>query len=552
MLRQKYVDEFVNLYESRAIILNRDRIDLINWIKRVVLVRDDFYFDEEQIENCITFIEKYYFKLEIWQKFIITFVFLMDKSIDDVVFDEHFWTMARGAGKNGLISGLGNYFISHLHGVESYDVSITATNLSQAITSFKEVHKTIKKKHPELIEDGYFKATEEEIVGMDTDSHLSYRSGTGKGKDSFRDGCLIFDEVHESEPSDDDKYENQTSGMGKVQYGRTFYISTNGFIREGKYDELLDRSRKILESDVLEDTMFPWLCTLDSPGEVEDYSMWQKANPMFHPPMSPYAARLFNTVKKQWLRIKSGVGNKAKWLTKRMNILGVKLSNSVASKAELEAATRDFGKLNDLPAIGSVDLSSVKDFTAMGLLFKRGDEYIWNSHTYVLKKFLETEAIPAPIDEWESDGLLTKIDGDLISEKMVLDWFLEQRELYYFNTIVIDNYRESTLKPILEEAGFHVEVIRRSPGVQAKIGTLIESLFAKKLIVFGKPNMMRWYTFNVLVKRDKDGNMRFEKKEEIKRKTDGFMAFIHALYVSLSVFETEVTSTFEYDDTWIF
>lgn len=552
MLHQKYVDEFFRLYETGAIILNRDRILLVDWVKRVVLVQEHFYFDEEQIENCIAFIEKYYFTLEFWQKFLIAFVFLMDETIDDVVFDEHFWTMARGAGKNGTISGLSNYFISNLHGVESYDVSITATNLGQAITSFKEVQKTLKKKNPELIEDGYFRVTEEEIVGLDTDSHLSYRSGTGKGKDSFRDGCLIFDEVHESEPSDDDKYENQTSGMGKVQYGRTFYISTNGFVREGKYDELLERSRKILESNTLEDTMFPWICTLDHPSEVEDYDMWQKANPMFHPPMSPYAKRLFNTVKKQWIRIKSGVGNKAKWLTKRMNLLGVKLSSSVASKSELEAATRDFGDLNDLQCIGSIDLSSVKDFTAMGLLFKRNEEYIWKSHSYVLKKFLETEAIPAPIDEWEEQGLLTKIDGDLITEEMVLEWFLEQRELYYFNKIVIDNYRESTLKPILEDAGFHVEVIRRSPGVQAKMGTLIESLFAKKLIVFGDPNMMRWYTWNVLVKRDKDGNMRFEKKEELKRKTDGFMAFIHALYVSLTVFETEVSSSFDFDDTWIF
>lgn len=535
MLKQKHVEYFFDLYERKKIILNRDRIKLIDWLKRVVLVRDDFYFDEEQIENCITFIEKFYFKLEPWQKFLIAFVFLMDESTNDLVFDEYFWTMARGAGKNGIISGLSNYFLSHYHGVEEYNGAITANNLDQAEKSFLEIKDTIKRKRPEL--QDYFKPLSNEIKGIDTNSVLTIRSGSGDGKDSFADGFLIFDEVHESESGDDDKYENQTSGLGKTKYSRTFYISTNGFKREGKYDELVKRANNILDSDNLNDPMFPWVCTLDHPSEVEDSEMWQKANPMFHPPMSDYAKTLFNMVNKQWKRLELGIGNKAKWLTKRMNLLGVKLSSQIATQSELEAATRDFGDLDNVPVIGSVDFSSVKDFTAMGLLFKRGDEYIWKSHSLVLRKFLETEAIPAPIDEWEEQGLLTKIDGNSITEQQVLDWFLEQRKHYYFTKIVIDNYRDTTLKPFLEKEGFEVEVIRRSPSVQAKIGTTLESLFAQNNIVFGNPTMMRWYTWNVKLERDKDGNFLFNKWEDIKRKTDGFMAFIHALYVSFEDFD---------------
>lgn len=542
MLHQKYVDDFFHLYETGAIILNRDRIRLIEWLKRVVLIREDFYFDEKQIENCIAFIEKYYFTVEPWQRFLIAFVFLMDSEIDDLVFDEYFWTMARGAGKNGIISGISNYFLSHYHGVDEYNGAITANNLDQAGKSLKQIQDTIKRRHPDLKD--YFRPMSEEVIGLDTNSILTIRSGSGDGKDSFADGFLIFDEVHESEPADDDKYENQTSGLGKIPFSRTFYISTNGFKREGKYDELVERADRILESDNLDDPMFPWVCTLDSPDEVENEEMWQKANPMFHPPMSSYAKTLFVKVKRQWGRLQTGTGNKAKWLTKRMNLLGVKLSTQVATQAEIEAASREYGPLDNIPTIGSVDFSSVKDFTAMGLLFKRGEEYIWKTHSFVLKQFLETEAIPAPIDEWESDGLLTKIEGNLITEEMVVDWFVDQREFHYFNKIVMDNYRESTLKPALEAAGFEVIVIRRSPGVQAKIGTMIESIFAKKQIIFGNPTMMRWYTWNVKVRRDKDGNMMFDKHENIKRKTDGFMAFLHALYISLEEFPTTQTTDF--------
>ena len=39
-----------------------------------------------------------------------------------------------------------------------------------------------------------------------------------------------------------------------------------------------------------------------------------------------------------------------------------------------------------------------------------------------------------------------------------------------------------------------------------------------------------WYTDNTYVSEDKSGNKRFLKKEPIRRKTDGFHAFIAALY----------------------
>jgi phage terminase large subunit-like protein len=41
---------------------------------------------------------------------------------------------------------------------------------------------------------------------------------------------------------------------------------------------------------------------------------------------------------------------------------------------------------------------------------------------------------------------------------------------------------------------------------------------------------MRWYTNNVLVVIKKDGNKEYQKIEPIRRKTDGFQAFVCGLY----------------------
>ena len=54
-------------------------------------------------------------------------------------------------------------------------------------------------------------------------------------------------------------------------------------------------------------------------------------------------------------------------------------------------------------------------------------------------------------------------------------------------------------------------------------------MFAQHHLIFGDNPLMRWYTQNV-VKIRKDGNKEYEKKEPIRRKTDGFQALIHALY----------------------
>ena len=56
---------------------------------------------------------------------------------------------------------------------------------------------------------------------------------------------------------------------------------------------------------------------------------------------------------------------------------------------------------------------------------------------------------------------------------------------------------------------------------------------------------MRWYTNNVAVKIKKDGNKTFEKKDEVRRKTDGFHAFVHALYRVDDIEEVDLDKAFD-------
>lgn len=61
----------------------------------------------------------------------------------------------------------------------------------------------------------------------------------------------------------------------------------------------------ILNGETPDDRLFPFICKLDDPLEVDNPEMWEKANPMFSKPMSDYAQGLFRKVKTNTMKCHS-------------------------------------------------------------------------------------------------------------------------------------------------------------------------------------------------------------------------------------------------------
>ncbi|HAC2830059.1 TPA_asm: terminase large subunit [Listeria monocytogenes] len=525
MISNKHVDNYIQSYESGKILLNKERVDLINHLQEHVLSRDDIYFDETQIENYIAFSEKWYFPLDNWEKFIAPFIFLYFKEDDELFYEEFFITLGRGGGKNGFISTLSNYFISPLHGINNYDVSVVANSEDQAKVSFKEVFNTIDG-NPKL--EGSFDAWKAQIIGKGTNSVFKFQTSNAKTKDGGREGCVIYDETHEYE--DRQIIDVFSGGLGKVANPREFFIGTNGFVRAGFYDKLEERSKAILSGENLNDRMFPFICKLDDPEEVKDEAMWEKANPAFEKPLSPRSKRLLNKVRKQYEALENNPSGREAFMTKRMNLPEVDLEKVVAPWEDILATNREMPELRNRACIGAFDYASVKDFAAVGLLFRVGDDYIWKSHSFTRKGYLDIANLKPPIREWEKQGLLTIVDEPTIDPRHVVNWFVEMRENYGIQKVIGDNFRMDLMRPLFEAEGFELEIIRNPRAAHSLLAPRIETLFANHRIVFGDNPLMRWYTNNVAVKIKPDGNKEYLKKDEHRRKTDGFQAFVHALW----------------------
>ena len=448
----KHVKWYIDKYKHGEIRLNNNRIKLIDHLENNVLYRDDLYFDNEQIELCIAFIERFYFKLQPFQKFLIAFVFLFDEE-DELYFEQFFWLVARGAGKNGLISGLSTYFISELHGIDNYDGTVVANTEKQAKTSFEEMHRMIIKhglyegKINDVEGEGVFDLTKLRITSTKTQSKFEYATSNAGSKDGGREGFIIYDEVHRLE--NNDIVDVFSGGLGKVKHPREFFIGTDGFVREGFLDKMKERSNDILEGRATDDRLFPFICRLDHKDEKDDPSKWSKANPMFEEPMSDYGKRLYRKVLNQYNDLKHSPSGYENFMTKRMNLPEEDSSKIVASRDDVLATSRDIPPLKNKTAIGGVDYASIKDFAAVGLLFKQGDNVVWISHSFARKEYLDQAQLKPPIKEWERQGHLTIVDEPSINPAHIVNWFIKMREKYAIQKVVAVSYTHLTLPTIL-------------------------------------------------------------------------------------------------------
>jgi len=518
----KYIDDYLEAIESGKTPAPKEIHQAIHLI-RSRLAEPGVYHDAEKTEKAVELIERYFdMTLIPWELLLLALVHCYYED-GTLVFDTFLLVIGRGNGKNGFISALAWYLTTHFHGIKGYNVDIIANSQDQAKTSFEDIYEVLEQKWAKLKK--FFYKTKELIKNIKTNSYIKYNTSNSRTKDGKRSACLIFDEVHEYETWD--LINVFRSGFGKRKHSRIFYITTNGYVRGGVLDELLEISEKILTGEITNLRMLPLIFKIDEEEEWEDPTMWEKANPSL-----PYFPELRHQMEQDYELAKHQPSMAAEFMTKRMNMPAVENYALVAPWPKIQATNQPipFDKLKGMQCIGAVDYAQITDFAGVGLLFKYNGKRYWLNHTFVCDKALKAESrsVKAPIQEWADAGMVT-IVRDIISPDYIAQWFVEMAKLYHITNIVADSYRISVLQEKFQEVGLPLKEIRSGPITHAKVAPLVETMFAEETIVFGDSPPMRWMTNNCCVVLDAKGNTTYHKIEPKTRKTDGFFALIHAL-----------------------
>lgn len=128
-------------------------------------------------------------------------------------------------------------------------------------------------------------------------------------------------------------------------------------------------------------------------------------------------------------------------------------------------------------------------------------------------------------------GLIEVVDEPLMDPRHALDWIQAMAHRFDIKKVVMDNYRAQIMRKMFEDANFEVDIIHNPTSIDGLLASIIDDGFPRGRFVWGDNPLLRWNTQNVLVKVNKaNGNKSYEKKEETRRKTDGFKAFEYTLY----------------------
>ena len=529
MTRCKYIDEYISDIKSGRVRASARLKRAVDYIENKladprVTVRSDM------AEKAAELIERYFgMQLFPWEKFVLGLVHCYYDD-DTLVFSEYLIVMGRGNGKNGFISGLVWYLTTKYHGIEGYNVDIIANSEEQAKTSFEDIYNMLERTWSKS--KRFFKKTRELITNVNTQSYIKYNTSNAKTKDGKRSACLVFDEIHEYQ--NDDMIKVFRSGFGKRKHSRTFYITTNGYVREGVLDERLRIAQDVLAGLIPDSRLCPLIYELDSDEEAADPANWEKANPSL-----PYLATLRQEISKNWSEKDYDSSIKLDLYTKRFNRPRNGQEISVTEYKNISATNQPLPDLRRRACVVGIDYAELSDWAAVNLHFRDGNTRYDINHAWICRDSQSLPRVKAPWRDWVDRGLCTYVDDVSIPPALLAEYIAEQGQQYMIRGLAMDNYRWSVMSDTLREIGFdasdkkRVKIVR--PSDIMKTEPVIQECFARGYFIWGDNPCLRWATNNTKRvrsgKRDgtDTGNYYYAKIEGKSRKTDPFMALVASM-----------------------
>ena len=549
MSYSEHLTRFTDKIDSGEIRVCKEVSALVDHIK-YCFDTEDIYINETQADKYIA-LARYFPWGEVfeWQEFVITLhdcTYWTDSDMPR--WPDLFCMIGRGAGKDGTIALESVALASQYNGISAYDVDICANNEEQALRPVLDIVSAFDAPEYQKKLKRFFTWKKESVTNLTTKSIIQGRTNNPKGKDGLRSGIVIFNEIHQYED-----YRNInvfTTGLGKKKHPRRSYYTTNGDVREGPLDDILETAEGILFSGDPDNGLLPFICKLDSKEEVDNPDMWEKANPSL-----PHLPDLRTEIKKEYAEWKKSPARLPAFMTKRMNIPDSASEIQVTAYDNIKATNAELPDMHGWTCVAGIDYSKITDFASVILHFRQGDVRYDIGHSWLCAKSTDIPRMKCPWKEWAQNGRLTVVDDVEINPHYITDWLKDAKKNYNIRALAIDDFRFALLAGALEEIGFdckarkNLKMVR--PSDIMRVAPVIDSLFANHNLVWGDAPEMRWATNNTKLIRygrnlgqsdDADlGNFVYGKIEGKSRKTDPFMAFVAAMTIEDRIIERKST-----------
>lgn len=496
-----------------------------------------YYFDEEQADRVIKFIEKLkHFEepftgqpivLEPWQCFFIGQLYgWRDKKTKLRRFKKAMLFMGRKQGKTILASALALYEIRQKPGIEAYSL---ATKQLIANKAFKNIRVFIQKnpslhahfiirKSPQSIQ---CPANESTFTPLSSDSDL----------DGLNPAYVIIDELAAQESGI--AYNTLTSGMGTRSEPLTVIISTAAASLENPLIEEYEYAKQILDGKLADESILAAIYEYDKSDRWDDLSKMQKSCPNLGVSISrEYFA---NELKRAHAVPLAALEYKVKYCNLWQAANNTWIPDTLWSKCR-QPYKIDEEELAAAPCVIGLDFSTIWDWTAVSRYYwlESQDKYIARHRFYVpadqiqTKQHLENPSMLA----WVESGLVVATPGASIDQTYLykdLDADIESCNL------VALTYDPAKAKDFEAQYSQRVTIVpffqksaNMSPAAKAW-----EKAIVDEQIVDPSP-IMRWMVSNAVNKANMDSGAYFITKhptQKARKRIDGVISSMMAYAV---------------------
>ncbi len=220
----------------------------------------------------------------------------------------------------------------------------------------------------------------------------------------------------------------------------------------------------------------------------------------------------------------------------------VEANSPFVSKSLWQTCGAAVKPIDKVPVYGGLDLSEVKDLTALVLVGQV--DGVWQVHpTFWLPGdglAIKARADRVPYDQWQREGKLIAAPGKSIDYDYVSLWLREQFEHYDIKKIAFDRWNFKHLKPCLLRAGFPEKEIEDrfvefGQGFQSMSPALhdLEGEILNGRLAHGNHPVLAMCANNAVVQTDPAGNRKLTKSKSSGR-IDGMVALTMAMGIATS------------------
>lgn len=390
---------------------------------------------------------------------------------------------------------------------ESYSA---ATKHDQAKLSFTQCQNIIKS-NPKIARK--FKLLNNEIRNIKKNSIFKSLSSNYNNLDGISPNFVLLDEAF---VMDEGVRNSTTSGFGQRLSPLVVAISTSydvKMIGNWAYEEML-YTKKINAREISNDRHFGVIYSLDKECEVEDPSLWVKANPLL-----PYVSTLKEDLEEEYKKAQHNASLMRNFKIKRMNLIleGTSIDKylHLPSWIENERSKINFtGKY----AFYGVDLSLNNDLTALTMCVYNfnNDTYEFRAHAFAPEENITEMELRdgMPYRRYASEGHMTLCSGRVVDYEEIIKKIKSNEDKGIHTAIVAyDPYNSDYLLKRCEELSIPTLSIRQGFNQLSGPTKLFRNYVYSNKIIHEYNPLFNWCASNAITDKDRFNNEILDKKK---------------------------------------